>query len=127
MAKIIRPASRNLTLIEGDIVGTVQFRTTSQGPQVSFDVRADAADRSGNVRGVVTPVVYPVGETDPWNEGRLPREGERVLVVGATRRRFFRSGGATMSRTEVEAHTMLLGSDRRRGKVLRDALGWVGS
>jgi hypothetical protein len=125
MAKIIRPASRTLTLIDGDIVGVAQLRATSQGSQLSFDVRADAPDRSGISRGVVTPVVYLVGESDPWTDGCLPVDGERVLVVGATRRRFFRSSGATVSRTEVEANTILLGSDRRRAKVLRDALSWA--
>lgn len=30
------------------------------------------------------------------------QDGDRVAVVGALRRRFFRSGGATVSRVEVE-------------------------
>ncbi len=125
MAKTIRHASRNLTIIDGDIVGVVQIRATANGPQLSFEVRADTPDRSGALRSVVATVVYSVCTSDPWNDTSLPAEGERVLVVGATRRRFFRTGAATVSRTEVEAHTILVGPDRRRAKALREAVCWA--
>jgi single-strand DNA-binding protein len=36
------------------------------------------------------------------------RDGDRVEVGGALRRRFFRSGGATVSRVEVEVRTARL-------------------
>lgn len=40
--------------------------------------------------------------------GRLPalKAADPVVAVGAVRRRFYRSGGATMSRTEVLAHVV---------------------
>ena len=40
--------------------------------------------------------------------------GEEVLVAGRVRRRFFRAGGATQSRTEVVAATGSPGSSRRK-------------
>lgn len=124
MAKTIHRASRTLTIIDGEVVGAVTVRVTTSRPVLSFDVRADAPDSVGVPRRVVATVVYPIGESDPWNESTLPCEGERVLVIGVTRRRFFRSAGATASRTEVEARTLVMGNDRRRAKVLRQALEW---
>jgi single-strand DNA-binding protein len=40
--------------------------------------------------------------------------GQEVLLVGEVRRRFFRAGGATQSRTEVVVQHLVAGSDRRR-------------
>ncbi len=45
--------------------------------------------------------------------------GERVVVVGRVRRRFFRAGGTTQSRTEVVAETVV---SARQGKRARGAL-----
>src|SRR5690606_34721390 len=52
-------------------------------------------------------------------DGRPPDigEGDRVAVVGRVRRRFFRAGGATVSRTEVVADEVAL--VRRRSTVAR--------
>ncbi len=40
--------------------------------------------------------------------------GAEVLVTGRVRRRFFRAGGTTASRTEVLAETVVLASQKRR-------------
>jgi single-strand DNA-binding protein len=40
--------------------------------------------------------------------------GDEVVVCGVVRRRFFRAGGATQSRTEVVAEVMISAGDRRR-------------
>ena len=45
--------------------------------------------------------------------------GERVVVVGRVRRRFFRAGGSTQSRTEVVADTVV---SARQAKRARGAL-----
>jgi hypothetical protein len=131
MAKIIRPASRTLTVIEGEVVGEPTQRLTGTTQQLSFDVRAQGSEVFGS-RPMVATVVYelPVeGSAHPTLASRpalaaLPVTGDSVLIVGVTRRRFFRTGGATVSRTEVEAHTLLVGHDRRRTRVLREALQW---
>ena len=42
---------------------------------------------------------------------------ERVVVVGRVRRRFFRSGGATQSRTEVVADAVVPSRHAKRAKA----------
>jgi single-strand DNA-binding protein len=41
-------------------------------------------------------------------------EGTELLVTGRVRRRFFRAGGATQSRTEVVAEAVVVATDQRR-------------
>jgi single-strand DNA-binding protein len=43
--------------------------------------------------------------------------GSEVVVVGRVRRRFFRAGGATASRVELEADVVVRASDKRRVRV----------
>ena len=45
--------------------------------------------------------------------------GDEIVVVGSVRRRFFRAGGATASRVEVEAEAIARARDRRRLAALR--------
>jgi hypothetical protein len=125
MAKIILPASRSLTVIDGDVVGVPSQRLVSTGRQLSFDVRAQVNGFS-HERAATTTVVFELPPDDPEGSPApaIPGEGDRVLIVGATRRRFFRTSAGTVSRTEVEAHTVLIGNDRRRARVLREALQW---
>jgi single-strand DNA-binding protein len=61
----------------------------------------------------------PVSVWDPpaWLE-QLDA-GDEVVVVGAVHRRFFRAGGATVSRVEVEADAVARATDRRRLPALR--------
>jgi len=47
----------------------------------------------------------PVSWFDPPRRARFAA-GERVVVVGRVRRRFYRAGGATRSATEVVAHAV---------------------
>jgi single-strand DNA-binding protein len=47
-----------------------------------------------------------------WVEALEP--GAEVVVVGRVRRRFFRAGGATASRVELEAELVARAGDRRR-------------
>jgi hypothetical protein len=49
-------------------------------------------------------------------------EGDCVLAIGATRRRFFRAAGATVSRTEVEASRLLINPTRRQRRKAIDEL-----
>jgi single-strand DNA-binding protein len=61
----------------------------------------------------------PVSVLDPpaWVEGL--DAGDELVVLGAVRRRFFRAGGVTASRVEVEAEVVCRGRDRRRSRGLR--------
>jgi single-strand DNA-binding protein len=55
-----------------------------------------------------------------WIEALEP--GDEIVVVGRVRRRFFRSGGATASRVELEADVIARAGDRRRvGAAVRRA------
>ena len=47
-----------------------------------------------------------------WVETLEP--GEEIVVVGRVRRRFFRAGGATASRVELESDVISRATDRRR-------------
>jgi single-strand DNA-binding protein len=52
-----------------------------------------------------------------WNPAAWVEEvesGDEIVVVGRVRRRFFRAGGATASRVELEADFVAKASDRRR-------------
>jgi len=52
------------------------------------------------------PASVPVAWFDPPSEVTWG-PGDQLLVVGTVRRRFFRSGGSTQSRTEVVASEVL--------------------
>jgi single-strand DNA-binding protein len=56
----------------------------------------------------------PIAVWDPaaWVEALEP--GAEIVVVGRVRRRFFRAGGTTASRVEIEADVVARASDRRR-------------
>lgn len=59
---------------------------------------------------------------DPPDTAGRHDVGDEVLVVGRVRRRFFRAGGTTASRTEVVADRVLAVRQRRRvERALRDA------
>ena len=49
---------------------------------------------------------------DAWVEELEP--GAEIVVVGRVRRRFFRAGGATASRVEIEAEVLAKATDKRR-------------
>ena len=56
----------------------------------------------------------PVSCFDPvaWVESLAP--GDEIVIVGRIRRRFFRAGGATASRVELDATYVARAGDRRR-------------
>jgi single-strand DNA-binding protein len=60
----------------------------------------------------------PVAWIDPPHPPRVAT-GDEVVVVGQVRRRFFRSGGLTQSRTEVVASAVV---PARRAAEMRKAL-----
>ena len=98
----------NVVVLQGSLSSPVVVRDLpAGGVAVSFDVATPTAD------GVVSvPVSWVAPSTVPnWEVG------EAVTVVGVARRRFFRSGGATQSRTEVLVSEAC--STRRRATVRR--------
>ncbi len=78
------------TLASGSVLVTLELTTTVDGAAASV----------------------PVAWIDPLDMGALAA-GDELVVTGVVRRRFFRSAGATQSRTEVVA-TAVVGARKRR-------------
>ena len=86
----------NIAVVIGTLTKPPETRRLASGLSLAnFDVRVQRADESAES----VPVTLFTGE------GAVPewQEGEELLVVGRVRRRFFRVGGSTQSRTEVVA------------------------
>ncbi|MGD9962254.1 single-stranded DNA-binding protein [Nocardioides sp.] len=104
----------NRVRLRGRLVSDPQFRSLANGDSLwSFRV---VIPRSGPARALAATDAL---DCVAW-EGRISRtvqtwrEGDEVEVAGALRRRFFRSGAATVSRVEVEA---VAGRLIRRGET----------
>jgi single-strand DNA-binding protein len=69
------------------------------------------------VGGKAMSVPVSVLEPAAWVE--TLETGDEVVILGAVRRRFFRAGGATASRVEIEAEVVCRARDRRRSRGLR--------
>jgi single-strand DNA-binding protein len=98
----------NLTVVRGHLGRPASLRDLGDGRRVlSFDIVADTEPRGGSV---------PVAWNDPPASAETLDEGEEVVVIGRVRRRFFRAGGSTQSRTEIEAAVVLRARQRARVK-----------
>ncbi len=102
----------SLTVIFGVVAGPPVHRFSDSANSFELDVKSRSS--SGQVASVSVVMT-----------GELPAvvEGDVLLVVGTARRRFFRTSGATVSRTEVEASVLVVNPDKRkRRRVLDDAM-----
>ena len=100
----------NLSVVTGHLSRPPEHRTLPSGEElVSYDLSVAGPD--DRVESV--PVAWP---SAPASAADLA-VGDAVLVVGRIRRRFFRAGGATQSRTEVVATSVV--PMRRRSVVKR--------
>ena len=101
----------NLAVLRGDVVSTPTRRVLPSGAVVvQFDLRTESVD--GSNRRVSAPISW----SDPSAAALRPVVADaEILVVGSVRRRFFRVGGATQSRTEVVAEVVV--PTRRRARV----------
>jgi single-stranded DNA-binding protein len=106
------PTGTNIAVVVGTLGREAEVRTLPTGDRVlglEITVRPDGA-------GAET---VPVAWYDPPDPAILWIAGEELLVVGRTRRRFFRSNGVTQSRTEVVATAVV---PTRRKAAARAAL-----
>jgi single-strand DNA-binding protein len=106
----------NVVALRGHLARPAEERMLPSGDRlVSFEVTVDGPERCETV-----PVVWfsaPARAAD-YDADAL------VVVVGRVRRRFFRAGGVTASRTEVVAEVVLPASHGKRvAAVLSDAAG----
>ena len=89
-------ASWNVVVLRGILSSEPIERTLRSGTNV---LQWDVTTKANGVTRVV-----PVQWDDPPRPILDYDEDDEVVLVGEVRRRFFRAGGATMSRTEVLAH-----------------------
>lgn len=99
----------NLTVVRGRLSRPPSIRELPSGTRLaSLDVTAER-DVEGE-RADSVPVI--------WRDPPASVEGldtdDVVVVVGRVRRRFFRAGGMTQSRTEVEADVVLRARQKAR-------------
>lgn len=102
----------NIVVLRGRLAAAPRPRTLPSGSVVAqLDVTTELAgtDRTSVPVVVEDPAVQVLGLA----------EGTEVVVVGIVRRRFFRAGGATTSRTEVIAASLVPAG---RGRQVRTVL-----
>jgi single-strand DNA-binding protein len=99
----------NLVVLEGAVIRDPDERQLTSGQVVmSFDLAVSSA--TGPPESV--PVAWP----EP--DRRVPVAGGLdLVVVGRVRRRFFRAGGVTQSRTEVVAARVVPVRQRARART----------
>lgn len=98
-------SDNNLVVLRGSVVGEPRSRELTSGTVlVQFDVTTRDAAGTQSV---------PVAWFDPPSTAPALGPGSEVAVIGSVRRRFFRSGGSTQSRTEVVAERVVAATRRR--------------
>lgn len=97
----------NIAIIAGTLSSAPVLRTLPSGDELS--VLQLTTDPSPTVPKSSVPVCVP-GATaaNRW------QAGDRLVVVGSVRRRFFRAGGRTASSTEVHATQVIAASSAKR-------------
>jgi len=109
----------NLVVLRGAVRGDPMSRTLpAGGVVVQFDVLS-AVEADGAVANTSVPVAW---NDPPTKLLESVVDGAELIVVGRVQRRFFRVGGATQSRTEVVAESVI---PARRRKQVDAALGAV--
>lgn len=98
----------NLVVLRGVTSAPPELRTLTSGRRLAtISVRVHALDPGA------TSVPVAVREPPAWVEDL--DEGAPLVIVGALRRRFFKTKtGGTGARVEVEARAIGRGTDRRR-------------
>ena len=108
-----RHAARQLAVLAGALAKAAEPRLLPDGATVwELDVAIRVEGRA--------PCTVPVSWPGP-PAGREPASwaaGDEVLVVGSVRRRFYRAGGATVSRTDVLADAVVPARQRKRAAGL---------
>jgi len=101
--------SVNIAIVRGQLSTEVNVSALPAGGTVhNFEVKTG----TGRERFVV-----PVAWHDPTRPPRL-RVGDDVVVIGAVRRRWFRAGGGSQSRTEVVARVVGKAGSRRAATAI---------
>ena len=97
----------NVVILHGVLSRPPEERALPSGDRIvayEVTVRAEGAPAES----------VPVTWLDPPAKAGTLERGAAVVVTGRVRRRFFRAGGATASRTEVVADAVIPVSQRKR-------------
>lgn len=110
-------SNHNLVVLSGTVTLEPVLRELKDGVVLQFDVSTQLAD------GTTTSV--PVAWHDPTaTQTSSFGAGDEVVVTGTVKRRFFRVGGQTQSRTEVIVTTLI---PARRKKSVNSAMAAAAS
>lgn len=103
-------AGTNLSIVAGALSRSPELRDLPSGDQV---LTLEVTVRPEGEPAESVPVAWhrPTSGALGWSSG------EQVVVVGRVRRRFFRAGGTTQSRTELVAQAVV--PARRRAAAQR--------
>jgi len=97
----------NVVVLQGRLSRSPEERVLPSGARlVAYEL---TSERPGE-KAESVPVVWLDAPKRAWELAK----GEEVLVVGRVRRRFFRAGGGTQSRTEVVADQVVLSRHPKR-------------
>lgn len=109
----------NIAVLRGVVRGEPVTRVLpSGGVVVQFDVSTTVRSR-----GTVSNMSVPVAWADPSSASMAClADGNELVVVGTVQRRFFRVGGATQSRTEVVAESVIAARRRKQVDAALDAI-----
>ena len=103
----------NVVILRGVLSRPAEQRVLPSGDLlVVYEVRTRVDDGPADT----VPVVWSA----PPGRGLL-EAGQEVVVTGRVRRRFYRAGGATQSRTEVVADAVVRAGDGRRVRKVMEA------
>src|SRR3954452_20601118 len=103
----------NIVILRGVLSRPAEQRELPSGDViVAYEVRI----RGGDGPAESVPVVW-----SPRAGRGLLDAGAEVVVTGRVRRRFYRAGGTTQSRTEVVADVVARATDGKRVRRLIDA------
>ena len=103
----------NVVMLRGRLSRPAELRVLPSGDRL---VALELSVAQPGVRTESVPVV--------WHDAPAVAEAldvdQAVVVLGRVRRRFFRAGGATQSRTEVVAETVIPARQAKRARSLLD-------
>ena len=103
----------NLVVLEGELARPATHVELPSGDEL---VQLELTVRRPGAPAESVPVVWP----DPPAWAATLDTGAALVVRGRVRRRFFRSGGSTQSRTEVVADALARATARTRARAVID-------